>query len=268
MQREFNLLAAEFDPESALAVERVCLPFPTIAPLDNLSQCRRLLPEGASAAIQDEHHLRSGSKHVAARRSEHGAAEAFVYAAPAEAVDASSTASKGSPSNTSASMPDRKLLLAAQWACSFAEGPVGMLRALKRQRVRVVIRRQFGLRSLCEGELQLFDRHFNLVLLHATESAVMLQPPHSSSTDGESWPHAMWERRAIGQILVRGDCVVSVSAATHHHQPTMFEAAFEKLSARAARRAIAQEADAGAVYTPPRLTSAHRAERPLEGAPL
>ena len=60
--------------------------------------------------------------------------------------------------------------------------------------MRVIVRRQFGVRSLCEGRLMIFDRHLNMVLLKATESAV-LQPACPYPAEGKSWPRATWECR-------------------------------------------------------------------------
>ena len=75
------------------------------------------------------------------------------------------------------------------------------------------------MRSVCEGDLELFDRHWNLVLRKATESAVVQPLPALRPATGELWPRAKWEHRHMGQMLVRGDCVVSVSAAPRKPPP-------------------------------------------------
>eukprot|EP00966_Prymnesium_polylepis_P195589 4533777-Prymnesium_polylepis.1 len=230
IKRSLNLLLPDFDPEEALSVESISLPFPNVPPLDNISQCRRLLPEGAADAIQTERHLKPGSKHANAPK--------LPATSSADAVGVETAAS------SSSSQPEQKTdkgSLAHQWAHSFDDGPLNLLKRLANTRinrgrqVRVVVRRQFGVRSICQGELQLFDRHLNLVLLHATESAVV-QPQGPRPAPGGRWPRAQWERRAIGQLLVRGDCVVSISAPLRQPQPEAAVTAFRRLAARAARR--------------------------------
>ena len=187
--KTLNLLSPEFDPVEALAAETIPLPFPTVTPLDNISKCRRLLPESASAAIKAEHHLVPGSKHAGAPKPPPPPGGDAVDDGTSTVEDAA-----GSSSAKDAASP--KPTLSAQWSQSFQEGPLSMLKKLNRQkqRVRVVVRRQFGVRSVCEGQLQLFDRHLNLVLSRVTESAV-IQPPGPRPAEGERWPHASWEKR-------------------------------------------------------------------------
>jgi hypothetical protein len=56
--------------------------------------------------------------------------------------------------------------------------------------------------------------------------------------------------RQLGQLLVRGDCVVCVSAASKDEQPPSALEAFRKLAARAARRAIvAHDVDGSADWS-------------------
>ncbi|KAL3925394.1 MAG: hypothetical protein SGPRY_003657, partial [Prymnesium sp.] len=249
-----NFLSSDFDPEAALSADRVTLPFPAVTPLDNLSQCRRLLPESAAAAVQDERHLRAGSKHSQAPKlqGEGKTAEGDEGAATSAAMGASEA--------------EPKLSLNAQWATRLTEGPLRLLRRLQHARVRVIVRRQYGLRSACEGQLVTFDRHFNLVLRGVRERAVV--QPAVSSLERACWPRAQWQDRcyelltphvsrgtaiqiqlspplksmyrSLGQLLVRGDCVVCVSVAPCDAQPLAAREAFRKLAARAARRAIVE----------------------------
>ncbi|KAL1524259.1 hypothetical protein AB1Y20_019162 [Prymnesium parvum] len=221
MQRNprLNFLSPDFDPEEALSTtDHIVLPFPSVPLLDNLAQCRRLLPPSSSAAVKVELHLKPGSKHAEAARL--------------ASSDGHSTSHAAESSQTEA-----RPSLAHQWANSFKEGPLSMLRALQRQHVRVVVRRQHGVRSVCEGRLALFDRHLNLVLLRVTESAV-IQPEPIRQDESTPWPEAIWERRSIGQLLIRGDCVVCISAALKAPQPGPAKEALRRIAQDAARRAI------------------------------
>jgi small nuclear ribonucleoprotein (snRNP)-like protein len=199
------------------------VPFPDVAPLDNISACRRLLPDSSEDVVRCAEHPRPPPK------------------------DAGSTSADAAPPPSHASGSGHRVErppLSAQWRASFEDGPLSVLKALRRQRVRVVVRRQFGLRGVVEGQLEVFDRHWNLVLTQVVERWVQLEyteaaegggagaseaggagsrdrasaeradsagsvaaaPPASSDTVGE------WRQRSSPQVLVRGDCIVSVCA--------------------------------------------------------
>ena len=111
-------------------------------------------------------------------------------------------------------------------------GPLRLLRDLHRQRVRVVVRRRRGLRGWCEGLLQLYDRHFNLVLADAVEhtAAFGLVESDAAGVD-EAW---RWVRRTAAQLLVRGECVVSVCSAVGPPETGLHAPAQHALLQRAA----------------------------------
>ena len=159
MQKEFNLLSPDFDPELALSAAHVTVPFPAVQPLNNVAACKVLMPEVGTPA-----YLIEGSKH---KRAQRPAAEASTENAAAGPIDDTSSAGP----SAAGQQPKAKPLL-AQWRESFVEGPLCLLRKLHHRPVRVLVRRQFGLRGWCEGQLQLFDRHMNLVLLEAVEHFV------------------------------------------------------------------------------------------------
>lgn len=129
--------------------------------------------------------------------------------------------------------------LAAQWRASFDDGPMSALCVLRGQRVRVICRRHFGLRSIAEGRLEVFDRHWNLMLRRAVENVTRLEQhpdslvsegpvaaagtqepvefsPATAGDSGTADPQsvhgtrAVWHRRSSSLLLVRGDCIVSV----------------------------------------------------------
>jgi len=150
-----------FDPELALTAEHVAIPFDDILPLDNLSKCVSLLPGAAPAPAARPRVARSADR----------TANPAGPAPPAPSVRhcvASSSSSLPSddtlpsafgPPAASRSEPqqEKKRSLAQQWAESFqGAGPLGEagLARWRSRRVRVIVRRQFGVRGWYEGELR------------------------------------------------------------------------------------------------------------------
>eukprot|EP00316_Scyphosphaera_apsteinii_P001900 CAMPEP_0119330416 /NCGR_PEP_ID=MMETSP1333-20130426/78216_1 /TAXON_ID=418940 /ORGANISM="Scyphosphaera apsteinii, Strain RCC1455" /LENGTH=289 /DNA_ID=CAMNT_0007339801 /DNA_START=276 /DNA_END=1145 /DNA_ORIENTATION=- len=182
-------MCKDFDPEYALAVPQVAVPFPNEFPLNNLSECRQLLPSRGTVVK----HLKVGSKHHAA--------------APTAAPEAASA------QNNALAAGMQHPTLSQQWSQSFQDGPLGLLSKWKRKRVRVLVRRQHGLRGWYEGQLQLFDRHWNMLLLEVTEHAVDLQPDVLElplRSEQNLALSACWKQQHVNQLLLRGDSVVSV----------------------------------------------------------
>ena len=187
-----NLLSPAFDPILALTAPSVPVPFPDVTPLNNVAECRRLLPPSAASAVA-EGDLR-------------------------EAFDAS----RSSAPAPAASMPRR---LSAIMHDELSQGVLAVLWALRKQHVRVLVHRGDGLRGIVEGRLQVYDKHLNLVLRNATEHflhctvAASTGVASSSSSGGGSGANgapgssaatASWRRRSVAQLLIRGDGVVSV----------------------------------------------------------
>ena len=185
-----DIFSPDFDPDLALSspalLEQLSACFPDAQPLNNVSECRRLLPSTAADAVQTERHFRMGSAHAMAPK-----------APVLEARPGVDTRTVGAP----AAATDGRQKLTVQWTAQFAEGPLSLLGRLQRQRVRVVTRHERGVRGWCEGTLLLFDRQLDLLLADVTEHFV-------SPADGQ------WQQRTAEQLLLRGDGVVSVCALT------------------------------------------------------
>lgn len=144
-------------------------------------------------------------------------------------------------------VPEAKKSLAQQWAESFrGEGPLGEagLGRWRWRRVRVVVRRQYGVRGWYEGALATYDRHWNMLLTDVTEQTVAGHhpPPSAGDAAADALPRCggdggggvggpsggggfgapgrprspaatAWKRTSIPQLLLRGDTVVSVCDA-------------------------------------------------------
>lgn len=212
MQDAFNLLSPNFDPELALSAKDVPRgPFPNERPLDNVAACKALLPKAATPE-----YMKKGSKHCRARPAGEPSSAAVTAS-----VEASSSAHKA----------DQPKALIVQWRDSFKDGPISLLRRLHHRPVRVVVRRQYGVRGWCEGQLQLFDRHMNLVLLEVTEHFVL--PAEEDGCEHDGWqqrcavaPRARNGRAPIGgarsasavlsapSLASAGSCPSSCSVAT------------------------------------------------------
>ena len=110
---------------------------------------------------------------------------------------------------TAAAVPVVAADLVMRWKTQCKVGPLSLLRQLHRQRVRVILRRRHGLRGWCEGLVQLYDRHLNLLLGEATEHVAAF----ANAEDNE--PAWRWVQRTASQLFVRGDCIVSVCSAAN-----------------------------------------------------
>ena len=205
-----NLLSPEFDPELALSAPDVPVPFPDVAPLNNIAECRRLLPAGHASAVrpEDERDHTAGSRHARAPPTDKP---------PPPPPAASSSALT-------------KKRLAARNYDELSQGPLKLMWTLRRKLVRVVVHRGAGLRAILEGRLQLYDKNLNMVLREVTEhyvhapagcggSSVDAAASGGSSSAGNGGCssgdgaaiQARWRLRTADQLLVRGACVVSVS---------------------------------------------------------
>ena len=194
-----DLLSPKFDPCLALAADHVPVPCPDVRPLNNINECRRLLPESSAAAILpgDLGHLRPGSKHALAPKTANGKGATAAGTAP-EAKKARGPAK-----------------LADVWRRSCHDGASGMLRKLRQRRVRVIVSREDGVRGWMEGRLELYDAHLNLVLRDVREEFVELSQVDAGATCASGsvgGAPCVWRSRRLAQLLLRGDSVVSVSA--------------------------------------------------------
>ena len=89
---------------------------------------------------------------------------------------------------------------------SLQHGPLSMLyKAMKeRMRVKVVIRRVAEIRGHCSGFVDVYDKHFNLVLSEVEESWV----------DSAATPNSLLKTRKVKQLFIKGDSVVCVILLT------------------------------------------------------
>jgi small nuclear ribonucleoprotein (snRNP)-like protein len=141
-------------------------------------------------------------------------------------------------------VPEKKKSMPRQWAESFrCEGPLGQagLGRWRQRRVRVVVRRLYGMRGWYEGRLVTYDRHWNMVLKDVTEQTVVAHPLPSCAGEAEahvrprgggigrggpsvgsgsgslgtpvSPPATAWKGASIPLLLLRGQAVVSVCDA-------------------------------------------------------
>ena len=155
--RQLDLLSPEFDPEAALSAPSLSVPFPNVKPLNNLSECRRLLPSTApmAYAVKDPRELQPGSKHVARARFIETKCAAAPTAAGAHSTPVAEQAAASLADATQSRLsseqqqPPRPLTLTQRWAAGPGEGPLGALWQLRQQRVRVLTRGTGGLRGWC-----------------------------------------------------------------------------------------------------------------------
>ena len=151
------------------------------------------IPKSAAAAITERNNLKSGSRHFGVLKPPDNSSSVSTGTEAASAMCASSgDACSADPVGVVPQIEE--FSLTTQWSHSFREGPTSLLRRLQNRAVRVVVRRQHGLRAVCEGKLKLFDRHLNLVLGSASEEAVLQR---SRSPEEARWPPASWDRRCV-----------------------------------------------------------------------
>jgi len=217
-----DLLSPKFDPCIALAAEHVPVPCPDVRPLNNINECRRLLPESSAAAINpgDLGHLRPGSKHALA---------------PKTANEKGATAAGTAPEAKKARGPAK---LADVWRRNCHDGVSVMLRKLRQRRVRVIVSREDGVRGMMEGRLELYDAHLNLVLRDVREEFVELSLGGAGATCASSGGGApcVWRSRRLAHVLLRGDSVVSVSTLPAEPTTKAAAAALWVRSGESARR--------------------------------
>ena len=202
--------------------ERVIVPCPNVQPLNNIAECRRLLPQSAASSFrpEDDRLLQAGSKHThAQKRPADGPASAGEGASSSAAAAGSSTehtaTSAASASTSATTRAPQRANLFDQWKRVCDTGPLSLLRKLRHRRVRIVALRPHGAIGWIEGRLELFDRHLNLVVRHVTERYL-----ESSEGDAEAQgggrqdtrqpPRSGWQRRSSPLVLLRGESVVSV----------------------------------------------------------
>lgn len=183
-----DIYSGAFDPREALAAEELPLPLPyvDVAPLNNLAECRRLL---------DPDHP-----------------EAILPPPPGRPL--TRPPSQGAGRRPATSQP---LAPGPGPGAGGLTGPLALLHNLLRRRVSVVTRLESSVRGTTTGLLLAADKHFNMLLVDAVDTAWGGTAPDSLPAKG-------------GQTLIRGECVVLVYEAqaaaglTSKEQPGMLNA--------------------------------------------
>ena len=217
-----DLLSPKFDPGLALTAEQVTVPYPDVKPLNNISECRRLLPVGAADAIQPED-VRASQQSSSLAGSSTGQDHR-----PSDDRDDDELAT-GEVGEKRSARPR----LAGKWQTLLMfDDSLSWIRRLLHKRVRVVVLRGRE-KPLCgwvDGTLELFDPRLNVVLRRAIEHFVELEP---TSCSGDAQHAVLWRKRSVPQLLLRGDCVVSIRILPHG-EPSYGEAFMDAFGARAA----------------------------------
>lgn len=222
-----DIFSPEFDPREALLCAQLSVPYPAVQVLNNLAECRRLLPPDAPdalpAAVLRALHRAADAQPV---RAQH---EARAEAAPAGAPPGADAAPQAPRARAGREAPDR-----------FSQGPLRLVQSLLGRRVCVVTRHRNCVRGRCTGTLIAADRHLNLLLLdaedvylpaheaaarvrHAGElldasaeiARAVLLPAASTAGARQPAPAPLptLTRRHLGQVLLRGESVALVHAA-------------------------------------------------------
>jgi small nuclear ribonucleoprotein (snRNP)-like protein len=207
-----DIYSPAFDPREALVCAQLSVPYPEVAALNNLAECRRLLPPDAPDAMPEDV-LAKALMAQGARAAPGAQAEA----APAQPPRARGRAGREAQ--------DR-----------FAQGPLALLKSLIRRRVCVVTRHRNCARGTCTGMLVAADRHLNLLLVDAedvfvpADQAALHLSQQGEGEDGKARvalaarPGSQIQqqlhpsppqptRRRFGQVLLRGEGIVLIYAA-------------------------------------------------------
>lgn len=227
---ECNMRSPAFDAAVALShVGRkvVQTPVPNVLPLDNVRKCRLLLPSSSKDAVR------------------------YLEAKGAAGPAGEPRAQARLPAHSKPQLPSVVDLMTEKLSSGPLSALVRLLR--ERAVVRVAVRHIDGLRGHCVGRLVALDKHWNMVLKDVTETYHELNVVHRELSASEAkqlppgWDEFLsesrgvpfyvhrgsgsrqWERpamrptrrkrhktrrhRRLGQILIRGDCVISVVRA-------------------------------------------------------
>ncbi|KAG8459684.1 hypothetical protein KFE25_003136 [Diacronema lutheri] len=203
-----DIYSPNFNPREALLCAQLRVPYPDVQPLNNLAECRRLLPRDARDALPE-------AKLRALQRT-------CVRDAHAPPVAHEEAARAAAPAVRSRGRPD-----------PLGHGPLQLAKRLLGSRVCVVTRHRNCVRGTCTGLLMAVDRHLNLLLFEAEDVFV---PAHDAAArtgetgelldasagiaravrgmHGTHSSHGqLLVRRRFGQVLFRGESVVLVFAA-------------------------------------------------------
>jgi small nuclear ribonucleoprotein (snRNP)-like protein len=183
-----DVYSAEFDPVKALNANVIPLPCPSEKSLDRLYKYRRLLPKehpdyNANVSLGKIDVSEKNKKRIEKKRAEmkNNKTESFINII----------------SN------------------SFENGPLSILKRcfLEQRRVKLWIRRLNGIKGTCEGYLEAFDRHFNVVLSDVNEDFLMFDKYELVPSSGKRLRKKAVlkaRKRYFKRIFIRGDNVAMV----------------------------------------------------------
>jgi len=151
-----DFLSADFDPDAALTDPSVVPPLPHVDPLDNVSMCKKLLPNYVAPNAR-----KSESAKLQSEKYKHRALQPKLQAGETW-----------------------KRFLASIHAKIHKDSPLACLKEAVRSGApyKVWIRRRATMRSTLTGTIRAFDKHWNLIMADVLEEYA---PPS----------HAPWESR-------------------------------------------------------------------------
>lgn len=207
-----DFFSPAFDAALALATPGLQPPLASVAPRDNITRCRDLLPPDhpdyraeravvttaaappppSKAALEKiEMQARQRAARESAERMIDAFASGFSLRRSCDAAPALPAAAGGGSERThgnhvgSAAVASVKTTLAdshpaASPPATAGEpltGPLSLLRRLlfERQRVRVYVRREHGMRGYCDALVKAFDKHMNMILFDVDERYCRLE---------------------------------------------------------------------------------------------
>ena len=185
-----DIYSTEFDPVRALKADVIPLPFPGEKSLDRLYKFRRLLPKNhpdfninvSLGKVDTSEKNRKKIEEKMVQKIKEKQKETFVNAI----------------SN------------------SFEKGPLSILKRcfIEQRRIKMWIRRLNGIKGTCEGYLEAFDRHFNVVLSDVSEDFLMFDKYVLVPSSGKRLKKKAVlkpRKRYFKRIFLRGDNVALIS---------------------------------------------------------
>ena len=213
-----DFFSPSFDPLVALRTAGLRPPIADVQPLLSVQSCRSLLPE----EHKDYRPPRPTAPATAAPPAKHDAS--VQRAAATQSTAASSQLALFS---TAARIPPQLAASSTSSAQSTsAAGPQALLQSLvaSQKRCRVLLRSHHSLQSIVTGQLRAFDRHCSLYIVEAqhtqrtTAALTVSERQRRKAGSGRKWEWVevqrrvgVWRTEWAGQMLVRGESVISVS---------------------------------------------------------
>ena len=229
-----DFFSASFDPLLALNTPGLRPPILDVKPLISVQMCRSLLPD----EHKDYKPPKPATQHADEQHGDSAATNRRIAATQPVVHTQRAVVSDPLTLFATAARIPRPLSKAVSSSPSLsAVGPLSLLQSLiaTQQRCRVLLRSHHSLHSIVTGQLRAFDRHCNLYIAEAqqthrttaqlTVSERQRRKGHKADSDvagsGRRWEWVeverqvgVWQREWVGQMLVRGECVISVSRCT------------------------------------------------------